>query len=118
MASVGISFAGGGLRGCAQPGWLLELVPAIFQRGHTLDYIGGTSVGALNATVLAEGETQEELFQSLYGLTSTWLAIERQGAEVIFPLSAMTLVTHMRQIALLDGKTLWNLVDGTFNKRP
>jgi len=51
--SVAIVLPGGGARGAYEVGALSKLLPALQARGERVSIWCGTSVGAINATVLA-----------------------------------------------------------------
>lgn len=55
--AVGVVFGGGGARGFAH----LGLVRALADRGVDIDLVGGTSIGALFAALVAQGRTLDEL---------------------------------------------------------
>lgn len=119
MATAALVLAGGGLKCAAQVWWCEELIPALIRKHIDVKVLAGSSGGGINAAKLAEGETDDELLQALEDLASIWLAIDKIGSEVIFPINVLTPVTHAFSSAFLDGTTLWGLVDGSlFRHRP
>jgi NTE family protein len=56
-SAVGLVFAGGGARGFAH----LGVYRALQERGIEVDYVGGTSIGAVMATLVATGRPWQEL---------------------------------------------------------
>lgn len=113
MATAALVLPGGGLKCVSQVWWCEELLHALVRNRIDLRVIAGSSGGAINAAKLAEGETDQELLRALEELSSVWLAIDRRGSEVIFPVSGFTFVTHAFSSYLLSGDTLWGLVDGS-----
>jgi len=111
LSSVGIVGGGGGMRGCTQVGWCEDLIPALLKAGAPIRYLGGTSVGALNMSKLAEAQTDNELLSCLKELRAVWETIEKKGSDYIFPLSGLKIaLASFRKNSLLDGKTLWRLL--------
>ncbi|KKU05272.1 MAG: hypothetical protein UX07_C0019G0004 [Parcubacteria group bacterium GW2011_GWA2_45_30] len=108
---VAIIFGGGGYRGAAQVGWLKGILPELVSRNIPIGYLGGASVGALNAGKLAEARTSQELLQKLRELETTWLNVEKQGPSSVFPLNKMKMILNfIHDKPFLDGKTLWDLL--------
>lgn len=113
MTTAAIALAGGGLRCAAQVWWCEELLPAMISNRVDLKMLVGSSGGAINAAKLAEGETDNELLVALEELSSVWRTIDRTGSEKIFPVGGLAMITHIFGKALLDGSTLWGLVNGS-----
>lgn len=113
MTTAALVLAGGGLRCAAQVWWCEELLPTMMANRVDLEILVGSSGGAINTAKLAEGETDDELLVALGELSSVWRAIDREGSEKIFPVGGFAMITHMFGKALLDGSTLWGLVNGS-----
>ena len=71
--TVALVLSGGGAKGDFQIGALRFL----YDQGVRPDILCGTSVGAINATKLAEGEG--ELRQGLAGLEAIWKSLRQNG---------------------------------------
>ena len=53
MAQIGLVLPGGGARGAYEAGALSVLIPALEARGERIEIVCGTSVGGINAAVVA-----------------------------------------------------------------
>ena len=89
--SVGLVLAGGGARGFAHIG----VIRAVRERGIPIDYVGGTSIGAIIAAFVAMGMNDEDVLTSSRHVFVT----ER-------PLRDYTLPT----LSLLKGRRIDNLL--------
>lgn len=109
---VGIIGGGGGFRGASEIGWLEDLLPwLICQKRAEIRYLAGVSVGALIFAKLAEAQTPEELPTRLRDLKRIFLKIDREGPGTVFPFDNLTFPKSVHKRSLLDGGTLWELVN-------
>ena len=91
--AVGLVLAGGGARGCAH----LGVYRALQEQGVVVDFVGGTSIGAAMATLIASGRPAQEVTD-----------IARRGFAVnptsdFRPLPLMSLIAGRRLRRLLDA---------------
>jgi len=112
MTTAGIILPGGGMQGVSQAGNLSALLPALKRNRIDLSYLGGTSVGGIQGAKISEGMTIDECISIQSETIQTWLAIERHGPEIIFPLTSVKFAWGLYSGAILDGTTLWGLVNG------
>jgi len=94
--AVGLVLAGGGARGCAH----LGVYRALQEQGIVVDFVGGTSIGAAMATLIASGRPAQEVTD-----------IARRGFAVnptsdFRPLPLMSLIAGRRLRRLLDAALL------------
>jgi NTE family protein len=94
--AVGLVLAGGGARGCAH----LGVYRALQEQGIVVDFVGGTSIGAAMATLIASGRPAQEVTD-----------IARRGFAVnptsdFRPLPMMSLIAGRRLRRLLDAALL------------
>ena len=94
--AVGLVLAGGGARGCAH----LGVYRALQEQGIAVDFVGGTSIGAAMATLIASGRAAQEVTD-----------IARRGFAVnptsdFRPLPMMSLIAGRRLRRLLDAALL------------
>jgi len=79
--------SGGGSRGAFQVGALKRLV---VNEGHTYDILCGTSVGALNASFLAQYKKEDQA-RGVFDLTSLWLGIKQSDVYTNWPVLGMAI---------------------------
>ena len=56
---VGLALAGGGVKGASHIG----VIKALQENGIEVDYVGGTSIGSIVASLFAMGYTTEEMLK-------------------------------------------------------
>ena len=91
--AVGLVFAGGGARGLAH----LGVYRALRERGIEIDYVGGTSIGAVMATLVASDRPVSEIT----AIARTSFAINPTGDFNFIPL--MSLIKGRRLRRLIEG---------------
>ena len=108
---VGFILGGGGFKGVAHIGWLETLIPALLKKEAQIVYLGGVSVGSLIAGKLAEAQYQEELLIKLKEIKEIFCNVEKHGDESVFPLSGLNQLRIIGKTSILDGSTLWDLLN-------
>ena len=91
--AVGLVFAGGGARGLAH----LGVYRALRERGVEIDYVGGTSIGAIMATLVASDRPVSEIT----AIARRSFAINPTGDFNFIPL--MSLIKGVRLRRLIEG---------------
>jgi len=91
--AVGLVFAGGGARGLAH----LGVYRALRERGIEIDYVGGTSIGAIMATLVASDRPVSEIT----AIARRSFAINPTGDINFIPL--MSLIKGVRLRRLIEG---------------
>jgi NTE family protein len=91
--AVGLVFAGGGARGLAH----LGVYRALRERGIEIDYVGGTSIGAIMATLVASDRPVSEIT----AIARRSFAINPTGDLNFIPL--MSLIKGVRLRRLIEG---------------
>ena len=89
--AIGLVMAGGGARGCAH----LGIYRALQEHGIEIDFVGGTSIGAIMATLVASDRPLEEVL----AIARRAFAINPTGDFNFIPL-----------LSLIAGRRLRNLV--------
>jgi NTE family protein len=113
-APVAVVLPGGGARGAYEAGALAELLPALQARGERVSIFCGTSVGAINAAMLASSahHTADEVAA---GGLAHWRAM-RKG-DVMRPIVGtglpVTLIRLIGEALELPGLRLASLLDPT-----
>lgn len=85
----------GGYQGAWQVGALLRLVRWLLEREIEVTLISGTSVGAVNGSLLAQASRQEDLLPLSRHLAEVWRLVETYGSGVIFPLTTGTVLASL-----------------------
>ena len=88
--AIGLVLAGGGARGCAH----LGLVRALREHGIEIDYVGGTSIGAVMATLVASDRPLDEVMRIARKAFST----DPTGDFNIVPLLSLITGRRLRRI--------------------
>ena len=120
--TTALVLAGGGARGAYEAGALSVILPALEARGQRPTLYVGTSVGALNGTMLASthhlpaGEQVELLLEIWRSITRSDVMrsiLTRSGPIALLKFAGQLVsVPGMRLTSLLDPKPLWdNLAD-------
>jgi NTE family protein len=122
---IGLVLAGGGARGAYEAGVLSVILPELERLGARPTLYVGTSVGAINAAILASRQHLSAAVQAqeLVGLWSGLRRgdimapiVARSGPAIIAKFVAQLLaVPNSRVTALLDPSPLWKRLDGWIN---
>jgi NTE family protein len=91
--AVGLVLAGGGARGLAH----LGVYGALVERGIDIDYVGGTSIGAIMAALVASGAAASQLID----VARKWFSINPTGDFNLLPV-----------LSLIKGRRLRRAIDG------
>lgn len=109
---VAVVLPGGGARGAYEVGALAELLPALEARGETVSIYCGTSMGAINATMLASQADRGPAEQAEAALTQ-WR--EMRKGDVIQPIVgpglAATAIRAVGDALDLPGLSLTSVLD-------
>jgi len=95
--AVGLVFAGGGARGLAH----LGVYRALRERGIEIDYVGGTSIGAIMATLVASDRPVSEI-----------TAIARRS----FAINPTGDINFIPLMSLIKGRRLRRLIEGALTE--
>ena len=95
--AVGLVLAGGGARGCAH----LGVYRALQEQGIVVDFVGGTSIGAVMATLVASGRPAQEVTD----IARRAFTVNPTGDYRPLPL-----------VSLIAGRRLRRLVEGAVQK--
>ena len=69
---VGLALAGGGVKGASHIG----VIKALQENGIEVDYVGGTSIGSIVASLFAMGYTTEEMLKLFKYFSKTyWIPV-------------------------------------------
>ena len=122
MAQIGLVLPGGGARGAYEAGALSVLIPALAARGERIEIVCGTSVGGINAAVVAAVAAQPPDVQA-EAFLEHWRSVRK--SSVISPvigvgtgLGLLRLAGEvlelpgMRAASLLDPSPLARSLDG------
>ena len=109
---VFLVLGGGGFTTAWQVGCLVRLL--LFCKNHGITVIGifGTSGGAINAAVLTQAQTQEELFPLGKHLKRVWLALCEAGPYEVIPLRFWN-IGFWERVILGDSSGILGLLEGT-----
>ena len=78
---VGLALAGGGVKGASHIG----VIKALQENGIEVDYVGGTSIGSIVASLFAMGYTTEEMLKLFkYFMFSYLLTIYTRLFQLVF----------------------------------
>ena len=91
--AVGLVLAGGGARGLAH----LGVYRALVERGVDIDYVGGTSIGAIMAALVASGGEVSKVID----VARRWFSTGPTGDFNLLPL--MSLIKGRRMRRAIDG---------------
>ena len=112
MAQIGLVLPGGGARGAYEAGALSVLIPALATRGERVEIVCGTSVGGINAAVVAAVAAQPAAEQAAIFLDH-WRSV-RKG-NVISPVigvgTALGLLRLAGEVLELPGMRAASLLD-------
>lgn len=107
--AVGLVLAGGGARGCAH----LGIYRALKEYGIEVDFVGGTSIGAAMATLIAADRPPEEVI----GVARRAFSINPTGDYNLIPLLSLITGRRLRRLVMTvihellghnaDGEDLW-----------
>jgi len=110
--TIGLVLPGGGARGAYEAGALSILLPALEARGERVSVVCGTSVGAINAALLASlaglpADAQAE------AILARWRSVRRGDilARLISPRLPLRLARLVGEALGLPGMRLTNLLD-------
>ena len=119
--TVGLTLSGGGARGFAHIG-LLHVIDSL---GLQVDYISGTSMGAIVGGLYAAGYSAREIEE--LALTIDWERVfgARQGLEYVHPRNRRQSGKSMLELPLergrirlttgaIEGEQLWNILEDLF----
>lgn len=110
--TVGLVLPGGGARGAYEAGALSVLLPALHERGERVEIFCGTSVGAINAAMLASTAGLSAREQA-GALAQTWAALRKRDviAPLIGPSSGLALLRLAGEVLQVPGLRLAALLD-------
>jgi len=91
--AVGLVFAGGGARGLAHIG----VYRALVERGIDVDYVGGTSIGALMAVLVASNGSVGDVTE----IARKWFSTNPTGDFNLLPV--LSLIKGRRMRRAIDG---------------
>lgn len=91
--AIGLVLAGGGARGLAH----LGVYRALRERGVEVDYVGGTSIGAVMAALVASDRHVDEVI----GVARKWFSTNPTGDFNLLPL--LSLIKGRRMRRAIDG---------------
>jgi NTE family protein len=91
--AVGLVLAGGGARGLAH----LGVYRALVERGIDVDYVGGTSIGAIMAALVASSNAPSRVID----VARKWFSINPTGVFNLLPV-----------LSLIKGRRLRRAIDG------
>ena len=91
--AIGLVLAGGGARGLAH----LGVYRALAERGIAVDYVGGTSIGAIMAALVASGGDASQLTD----VARRWFSINPTGDFNLLPV--LSLIKGRRMRRAIDG---------------
>jgi NTE family protein len=91
--AVGLVLAGGGARGLAH----LGVYRALVERGIEIDYVGGTSIGAIMAALFASGADASKVTD----VARRWFSINPTGDFNLLPV--LSLIKGRRMRRAIDG---------------
>jgi NTE family protein len=112
--TIGLVLPGGGARGAYEAGALSVLLPALQARGERVSIVCGTSVGAINAALLASlaalpAEAQAE------AILTRWRGVRRGDilARLVSPRLPLRVLRLAGEALGLPGMRLTNLLDAS-----
>lgn len=88
--AIGLVFAGGGARGCAH----LGIYRALQERGIEVDFVGGTSIGAVMATLVASDRPLDEVMK----IARQAFSVNPTGDFNLIPLMSLVAGRRLRQL--------------------
>ena len=109
-----LSLRGGGVHGAFEVGVLKAIVDNMPPQEVMYDYVGGVSVGALNASILASfapGEEKEavEVMSSVYDGRATAELFDFHKPQILAP---------FRETSMADNSKMKKLLEETLGDRP
>lgn len=109
-----LSLRGGGVHGAFEVGVLKAMIENMPANEMMYDYVGGVSVGALNAAILASfapGEEKEavEMMKSLY---------EGHATKELFEFHTPRVLAPFKESSLADNAKMKDLLSKTLGDRP
>lgn len=112
--TVALVLPGGGARGAYEAGALSILLPALEARGERVAIVCGTSVGAINATLLGSVAHRSAQEQG-DALVSRWESVHKDEVfcRLISPRLPLTALRLLGEAVGLPGMNLTNLLDST-----
>ncbi len=90
QTAVGLVLAGGGARGCAH----LGVFQALQQRGIEIDFVGGTSIGAVMAALVASDRPADEVT----AIARRWFSVNPTGDFNLVPLLSLISGRRLRRV--------------------
>jgi NTE family protein len=113
-ARVAIVLPGGGARGAYEIGALSVLLPVLAERGERPAIICGTSVGAINAALLAS-LAHEPVERQVEALLDRWREMRKGDviSPIVGPRALLTVLRAAGELLELPGLRLGGLLDPT-----
>ena len=112
MPQIGLVLPGGGARGAYEAGALSVLIPALEARGERVEIVCGTSVGGINAAVVAAVASQPAARQAQMFLDH-WRSVRK--SSVISPViglgTGLGLLRLAGEVLELPGMRAASLLD-------
>ena len=109
-----LSLRGGGVHGAFEAGVLKAIVENMPPEEVMYDYVGGVSIGALNASILASfprGE-EKEAVKTMYSV------YDGRATSELFDFYTPKLLAPFQNTALADNKPLMDVLEETLGGRP